>query len=153
LKNEDKIKEKQKLYNIQNGELIKGKKRIYEAENRDKIKERKKEYKLENLEKVGEFQQKYRTRNKVKLRGIQREYQTKNREVISEKKREIGIEKNKENNPNYLPPARAYSWKNRKLTRDYFESTASLFHITNLSDWYRVSRIQIEKTGGIFNQS
>jgi hypothetical protein len=75
------------------------------------------------------------------LEGIN-EYRIINRD----KSREFRINKSTEENPNFVPN---YSWKTRQQARMNFESIASLLHITDLSDWYRISLDQIKLIGGI----
>ena len=52
------------------------------------------------------------------------------------------------NNGKYEP---LNSWKTDESIRDYFEQIAPLLHINELSDWYRISRLQIVDMKGIYS--
>ena len=92
------------------------------------MKEYRKNYYKKNLDEIKENQQ----NNQIKTKESHKKYY---RKIRSQK------------NPNYKP---CYSWKSREESRKNFESVASLFHITDLSDWYRISITQINKSKGLF---
>jgi hypothetical protein len=112
---------------MENLDKIKEKEKKYRTKNKDKIKESLIEYRIQNLNHIKEGQKGYRTKNKVKMR-------------------ENRMKKETEKNPSFVPN---YSWKSREESRKNFESIASLFHITDLSDWYRISFTQIKQFGGV----
>jgi hypothetical protein len=144
MKNKDKIKESEEEYRTKNKIKIED----YRITNKEKINEWKKEFRLKNIENLKEFRmnnkdktQEYIIKNKDKIEENKKEFRMKN----SDKLREIKVQMN----PNYVPN---YSWKSREQSRLNFESIALMFHITDLSDWYRISSNQMKKLGGIINR-
>jgi hypothetical protein len=129
---------------------------------RVKIKENKIKYYHKNLDKIKDIQNEYNTRNQAKLKEHKKEYYKKNLDKIKEtqskyyQKNRLGkIKEAKqkyykqirfENNSNFIPN---YSWKTREQSRISIESIATLFQITDLSDWYRISVDQIKQFGGV----
>lgn len=116
----------------------------YKTTNKDKIKENKIEYYKKNKDNIQEYyvlnkdkRKEYRIKNQDKITESERKYKLKNRE----KARDFRIQKD----PNYIPYD---SWKTREQSRKSLESIASLLHIKDLSDWYRVSLNQIKHLGG-----
>jgi hypothetical protein len=90
-------------------------------------------------------------KNKETVNQKDRAYYLKNKNSIIAKQRELYILKKKKENENYIHSPRKetlYSWKNRESTRKYFETASKLLHISDFSDWYRISRSQIQQTGG-----
>jgi hypothetical protein len=86
----------------------------------------------------------------LKLKEKRNIYYIKNKENLLVKKRESDIIKNKEKNENYIRKSN-YSFKDSESTRNYFESIAKLYHISELPDWYRISIDQLTRYGGIMN--
>lgn len=160
IKNKERIQEKKKQYRLNNSEKIKEKNREYNLKNKDAIKEKNREYYLQHRESLQQKKKEYRRKNKVKIKQKNQEYLIKNKESMKDKWRAYYLE-NKETikerkkeyrtkkkmNENALSRKR-FSWKDSASTRKYFETTATFFHITDYSDWYRVSRSQINLTGG-----
>jgi hypothetical protein len=140
IKNEDKIKEYKRKY-----------KKEYYLKNKDKLnksqKEFQKEYYLKNKDKLNEsqkeFQKDYYLKNIDKIGENRKDYGNENKLTIRENK----IKKKIERNPSYIPRSN-YSWKSREESRKYFESIAPLLHISDFSDWYRISGDQIKQFGG-----
>lgn len=125
-----------------------------------------KEYILKNKERLKEYQKTYRMLNKKKLKETLKEYYLKHKEKLNEKHKLYRIinkktenekamirymKKKKEKNHNYLLRKNLYSWKDKESVRNFFDSNSKLFHISQLSDWYRISMAQICKVGGNFD--
>lgn len=158
LQNIDKKKEYHRMYYIQN----KNKKKVYDSEykiqNKEKMKESNREYYLRNKDKKLEYDKKYKIENKDKIKEYYREYKIQNEQKMKDyfreykilnkdKIKQFYIEKNIErNNGIYIP---LYSWKTQDSVRKYFERIAPLLYISDLSDWYRISRTQITDMKGI----
>jgi hypothetical protein len=142
LKNLDKIKESKKEYRNNNKDKIKEGKKEYRAKNLGNIKESKQVYYLNNRDIVKENQKVYYKKNQVHIKESKKEYYQKFKDKIKENEKEIRIQKN----PTYTPYT--YSWKSREQSRNNLESIASILHITDLSDWYRISLDQILQLGG-----
>jgi hypothetical protein len=143
MNNLDKIKESKKDYYLKNTDKINSQKvystkkqviiKEYCEKNRDKIKESQRDFFMKN-----DYSKKYEIKNLDKIKERKKEYY---KNKIKDKVREIRTQKN----PNYIP---YYSWKSREQSRKNFDSIASLLHITDLSDWYRISSNQIQQLGG-----
>ena len=74
-------------------------------------------------------------------------YYLMNKEKLKEYDRKRYVKKTiDKNNGHFIP---SYSWKNNDSVREYFERIAPLLHINDLSDWYRISRSQINDMKGI----
>jgi hypothetical protein len=43
---------------------------------------------------------------------------------------------------------RKYSWKTRESTKRFFDDAAKVLHISDLSNWYRISITQLKRCGG-----
>ena len=161
--NKDKKKEYGREYSIQNKEKLKEYSQNYYNKNKDKIKESFREYRIENKDKLNEYNRKYYNQNKEKKKELDREYRiqnkekmkkyykdyrTQNKEKINEYCREFYFKKNIEkNNGDFVP---SYSWQNNTIIKEFFEGISPLLHINDLSDWYRISRSQINDMKGIF---
>lgn len=118
----------------------------YRLKNKEKESEKKKEYYLKNKERLIQKKKEYYQKNREIVIQYQQRYQAENKEKLQE----YWAKKNKEKNEDYVPrKPTVYSWKNAELVRSNFESLAKLFDISELVDWYRVSRIQLKKAGGI----
>jgi hypothetical protein len=122
---------------------------INKIKNLEKFKESDKEYRMKNNERINEYRhisktktKDYRINNLDKLKVIRKEYKIKNKDKL----RVIRMKKKREKNPNFVP---SYSWKSREESKMNFDSIASLLHITDLSDWYRISLDQLKDFGGI----
>lgn len=139
MKNKEKIAEYKKLYHLQNKERMNERNRMHYINNKEKIKR----IRSENKEKIKKYTKEYRLLNKDKFQQYEREYYLEKRRP---KIRELSIKKNIEkNNGKYIPRR---SWLESTSLREYFDSISPLLHISVLSDWYRISRTQINQVNG-----
>ena len=145
LKNKDKMKEFGRNYRIQKKEKKKELNQNYYFEKKDKIKTSLQEYYIENKDKLKEYNHEYYLENKEKRKESNKEYRNKNKDKI----KQLTIQKNIERNNGIYSPL--YSWKSEDSVREYFERISPLLHINDLSDWYRISRPQINDMKGIYS--
>ena len=113
------------------------------------MKEKLKEYRNNNKEMISELKKKHYLKNKERINEAQKVYYRKNKEKILEHQKVYHLKKNQKKNENYVPRKKYYSWRDRGLTRIYFDSLAILFNISEMTDWYRISMGQIRKAGGM----
>ncbi len=126
-------------YEIQNKE----KRKEYSIKNNDKLKEYRREYYLQHKEKKKQSSREYKILNKDKQKEYDQNYYLLNREKI----KHLYVQKNIErNNGIYVP---SNSWTSDESIRQYFDVISPLLHISDLSDWYRISRDQIVDLKGI----
>ncbi len=137
--NKEKKKKSNREYRIQNKE----KWREYYLKNKEKIKEANKKYRIQNNVKIKETIREYRLLNKDKKKEFDRKYYLQNKEKI----KLLYIQKNIERNNGIYNSVN--SWKTNESIREYFERIAPLLHISDLSDWYRISRSQIVHLKGM----
>ncbi len=136
-------KDKLKNYYIQNKDKLKVSSREYYLLNKNKMNESNRKNYFQNIEKKKEYYREYRNLNKDKIKEASREYRLLNKEKI----KQLNVKKNIErNNGTYVP---FISWKSDESIREYFENIAPLLHISDLSDWYRISRLQIHDMKGM----
>lgn len=146
----EKLNEYHREYRKKNDEKLKLYYRDYMIQNKEKKMQYNLKYKLKHNEKVLEYERTYRLLKKLKKKDYNREYRLKNGDKLRELARMTNIMKKIQKNSNFIPPPKLKSWKSIESLRNYFESTSRTLHITELSDWYRVSRNQIHETGGIY---
>jgi len=143
---EDKMNKKERkkvylrAYRLKHKMELKEKKKEYDREYSMKNKERKKEYMREYDRMNKEKKKEYRLKNTEKRNQYDREYRLKNLEKH--------IQKKKENDENYVFIERHYHWKDAISLKTFFEKSAPLFGLNDLTGWYRVSNAQIRKAGG-----
>lgn len=135
MKNKEKLLENQKDYRVTNKETL------YEKH---------KDYRIKNREKLNAKSLAYHSKNKEKTMLQNKEYRTRNQETLNEKQREKYLMEKKEKNENFILKKTQYSWNDKDSVKRFFESKINLFHISDLSDWYRISMAQIKKAGGNF---
>lgn len=122
--------------------------RVYGFLNKDKKKEYDRLYHSEHKTKIEEMTREFRLRNKELKVDSNRRYNAENRDKIRESNRHYRIE-NHFNPGTYLPrDSESRSWKTPELVRDYFEAIAKRLHVSEHTDWYRISRATIGKEGG-----
>jgi hypothetical protein len=122
----------------------------YYFRHKDKIRLSKRDYYIRNRDDIRESHRKYYVENKDNLK----DYYLRNKDSTRESKRRYYIRK-KENPETYLSylarETENKSWKSPELVREYFESVANQLHISDYSDWYRISRPQMLFYGGMFS--
>jgi hypothetical protein len=101
------------------------------------------EYKNRREEKMKEYFRDY-DRN-VRNKDTKRDFHLRNKERIINNRREHYYS---QKDINSLPEANK-SWKSPELIREYFESIKGTLLIANHTDWYRISRAQLAKLGGV----
>jgi hypothetical protein len=115
--------------------------RDFYLRNQDNIRDAKRAYYVQKKDDKKEYNRFYYLRSKAKRRrplDFNREYQ------------QNYYIQNKENSELYTPrESLLKSWKSPELVREYFDSIATQLHISNHSDWYRISRLQIGDLGGM----
>jgi hypothetical protein len=119
----------------------------YQNQNKEAIAIRKREYNLKNQDIIREKKRIYNLNNKTTIREKKKVYNLKMKDQV----RETYIDKKSQDNPNYVPTSRKFplkSWKTPKSARDYFNTISQSLHISDPSDWYRISRTQIQSAGG-----
>lgn len=128
------------------------KQKEYREKNKEKLKESKRKYYILTKEKRQILEKEFYLKNREKIKERQKEYRLKNREILREKAREYAFLKKKEKDENYVRKLN-FSFKDEKSTREYFEQISKQFHISELSDWYRISRNQILQNTSIISYS
>jgi hypothetical protein len=153
-KNQIKMKEYLKNYYKKNQIKMKEYRKDYYKKNLDEIKETRNEYYKKNLDEIKETRRDYYKKNLDEIRKYRIDYYKKNQNIIKtkgnykkENRKEYYRKIRNLKNPNFIRPY--YSWKSREEARKNFESVVSLFHITDFSDWYRISQDQIRQSEGL----
>lgn len=127
-------RESQQRYNDRNRDKINESKRKYYATNKDFAKESNRDYYLKNKDKKREYDHEYRLLNKPKIRDSKRRNYLRKLEN-SDSYRSLNSE--------------SKSWKTPETVRSYFDSIAGQLSISDPTDWYRISRVQIRDFGGL----
>jgi hypothetical protein len=139
-----------------NKEALQERAKLYKFENQDDIKIKQREY-YNNLDKsarklqLRDYYIKNQSTLKERARRLFRDGYLRNRDVVNLKARKRYLA-SKKNKVVYSPRshARHKSWRSVALVRDYFDALAKELHISNYTDWYRISRAQIISAGGTF---
>jgi hypothetical protein len=139
-----------RLYDLDNEDRRKYKEQ-YRRKNREKVKDyvqrydlERQQYRLRNSEKKKDYERQYGLENKEKRESKNRAFRANNVDLLREYNRE------KFSRENETPRKRVVrSWKSPASIREFFESLRGQLHISNLSDWYRISRTQIYELGGM----
>lgn len=132
----------------------------YRTRNKDKLLEydrhspdsKRAEYNFQHKDQINDYYRRFRARNVVELKGKRtehdRRYRARNTERARESVRQHYL-RNLDNPSAYHPRTTdAYSWKSPALVRQYFETIGKSLSIVQLTDWYRISRRQIDEQGG-----
>jgi hypothetical protein len=143
LRNMDKLRESKRQYRIKNKDKMQG----YYDQYKDSLKEYHRQYQIRNRNKVNESNREYYFRNGDKRREESRQYNFRNKDMRKERQ---FYSRSHQNPDSYLPRRiEVKSWKTPELVREYFESIAKQLHVTDYTDWYRISRPLIDNLGGM----
>jgi hypothetical protein len=160
IRNLDNIRRFQREYYLRNKNKFGGKR----CKGEDNLKEYRREYNSINKDAKRNYRLEYMTRNKDKIKGSNDEYLLLNNEVMRDYRRNYNVINKRHirlsqreyylqhlaNPLTYSPRIAVKSWKSPELVREYFDSIVRQLSISDYSDWYRISRIQLAKLGGIF---
>eukprot|EP01126_Amoeba_proteus_P057516 TRINITY_DN7322_c0_g1_i1.p1 TRINITY_DN7322_c0_g1~~TRINITY_DN7322_c0_g1_i1.p1 ORF type:complete len:492 (-),score=95.57 TRINITY_DN7322_c0_g1_i1:356-1627(-) len=138
-----------RLHRIQKKEVIEEARRVHRRENKVFFHQLNGQYNRENKEERRKAQRLYFLKNKSLLNEKSRQYYLQNKAVIRERQRQRYIQVT---NRLYLKgstPRSVKSWKDTEQIRNFLESLRVPLHITCFSDWYRVSKDDICKLGGL----
>lgn len=145
--NRDKISLAKREYYLKKRSELRQSHRVYRTHNVALISQSKHEYYRQNKDRLLESQLLYSVENKGKLKVIKKDYYLRNGDVRRACLREYRC-RNHDDPAGYLArSAAANSWKTPELVRQYFERNVDRLGINNLSDWYRISRIQVNAAG------
>jgi hypothetical protein len=149
LQNSDKAIDSVRQYRLKNEHKLKDAYDEYYLLNKDRISEAMRDYGLQNMDKKRDYDRRYNLQTKDKKKESHRQYRKQNQDKIRELKREYHRD-NHDSPASYYPrQALNKSWKSPELVREYFESIAQQLHISDFSDWYRISRGQIKSLDGM----
>jgi hypothetical protein len=153
VENKEEKKDYDRKYNLQNKYKRSEYKLYYRAEHVDRKKLYNEQYHLQHNDKEIESKRRYRLENKDRKREYFRRYNYLNKDKIRDSNRQYRVEHH--SNPEiYLPRnIESKSWKSPELVREYFESIAKQLNISNFSDWYRISRMQVIELEGTTTRS
>jgi hypothetical protein len=142
-RNKDKLKESKSSYYLRNLEI----KREYASHKDPKWRDR--DNGPRNKKKDREYVRQYLVRTKDQKRVYDRQYRLDNKDKARDYSR-LKYLRNHGNPASYNPRHAALkSWRAPELVREYFESIAKQLQISDYTDWYRISRLQIYDLGGM----
>jgi hypothetical protein len=145
----DKKKEYYREYNRQNEAKRRESKRAYHHLNKDKISAAKRHYRLQNIDQIKETKRRYHLQHKDKLNQAARAYHLAHQDDIRAAKRRYRLKKHVQPD-SYVPRTGAVkSWKTPAQVREYFEAISTPLRVAHFTDWYRISRVQIQSLEGV----
>lgn len=125
----------------------------YYDEHGDKLRKSFREYYNRNKKHISNMRKDYYARNKLRMRETDREYRKRNKDNKRRANREYYL-RTMENPEDYQPRHfEAKSWKTPDLVREFFDTIAKPLSISEISNWYRISRTQICDLGGMICNS
>jgi hypothetical protein len=134
MRHKDSVREYRREYNDRKSDAKRLSNRQYHADNKDTVRD---------------YYRKYYLRNKDNLREMRRDYKIRNRDNVLDSQRDYYL-RSKDYPEYYSPRKRALrSWKSPELVRKYFDSVAEQLSVSNYTDWYRISRNQVARLGGM----
>jgi hypothetical protein len=158
VRNKDIICEAKRTYYLLNKDSVIGARREYYRRNKDSMKESMREYhrtyyfqhKNHTGEDVYQFQRE-RICNELRKRNREeanRAYYLRNKDKNRERESYIRAVKKSAGSTRLMGRR---SLKTPALVRDYIEALGKQLHISDYTDWYRISRTQITNVGGLFH--
>eukprot|EP01124_Arcella_intermedia_P003554 TRINITY_DN11962_c0_g1_i1.p1 TRINITY_DN11962_c0_g1~~TRINITY_DN11962_c0_g1_i1.p1 ORF type:complete len:399 (-),score=89.00 TRINITY_DN11962_c0_g1_i1:7-1203(-) len=138
----------QKKQSPQDKELKRQRQRKYYHKN----KEAKKDYYHKMKENVKVVQRQYYLKNKEVIKMKKKQYYITNLEAIREKHRQYRLKHHHAIREWYLKskkPRKSKIWTDPISVRQFFEYASGQLHVGDPLDWYRISRPQIRKVGGL----
>jgi hypothetical protein len=146
-------KENRKLYDqdyyIRNKDERRESMRDYYRRNGDRRKEYDHAYCVRKKDKIRDYYRAYNIRNTAEVKQSKRDYYLRNKDDILKAKRGYYL-RTMESPETYSPRNAAFkSWKSPELVREFFDAIGRQLSISHHTDWYRVSRPQVVKLGGI----
>jgi hypothetical protein len=124
--------------------------REYYDQNKDSRKDTVREYHHRNKENISESGRAYYSRNKDNSQDVHRGYRHRNKETLRDRKLAYYLQ-HRTSSHVYSPRKSRASWRTQESVRAYFDSIKGQLLIVNYTDWYRISRSQITKLGGVFD--
>jgi hypothetical protein len=144
----DKRNDYNRRYHLQNKHKRFESNRQYDLDNADRKREYDREYHRRHKAKISESKRLYYVQNQDLLQELTRRYSQQHKDKIRDVNRQHRV-RNHSNPEAYLPRnIESKSWKSPDLVREYFESITHQLHISNFSDWYRISTEQLKDLEG-----
>jgi hypothetical protein len=143
-RNEERIRDKVREYDGNRNELKRDYDRFHYTQNDTNIRKSQREYATRNQDNLNESGKDHYSRNKENMREIRSEYNSRNEDT-----RRAYYVGHRSSTGVYAARLSSKSWKTPELVRAYFDSIKGTLLIADYTDWYRVSRTQIAKHGGV----
>eukprot|EP01124_Arcella_intermedia_P021968 TRINITY_DN3174_c0_g1_i5.p1 TRINITY_DN3174_c0_g1~~TRINITY_DN3174_c0_g1_i5.p1 ORF type:complete len:431 (+),score=96.59 TRINITY_DN3174_c0_g1_i5:19-1311(+) len=159
LRRKEQVKEARKRYYLENMPKVKDRQREYRLKAREGIRERLREYRRANEGALREKRRAYLAQNRERLAAMQRQrrlsdpgareqqrlYRINHKEALRDRRRLREREKK--------APRKTKSWSSPAEVLAFLEHAKEQLHISQPSDWYRISRSEISRVGGknLFN--
>jgi len=135
-----KIDLKFKIYFICRMVFTKEEKKEYYLKNKEKKSISDKKYRDANKEKIKQYKKEYEEANKEKIKQRRKEYYETNKDIILEKRKEYA--KNYNKTDNRIKSSRIFSWKDKGVIHDDFNSLYDIYKNTNICNICNIKLIE-----------